>query len=49
MNAGPAGEGMWIPIDPGDGAGANDDGDGTGRPTLPGDGTSTLEGDGTII
>ncbi len=33
-----AGDGMCIPRDDGDGAGTNDDGDGTWRVGLPGDG-----------
>jgi len=42
---GAAGEGMWTPRAPGDGAGANGDGDATCSATLLGDGTSMLDGD----
>ena len=49
MKAVAAGDGMCIPMEPGDGAGAKEDGDGTGKLTFPGEGTRTLDGDGTII
>jgi len=42
---GAAGEGMWTPRAPGDGAGANGDGEATCSATLLGDGTSMLDGD----
>ena len=37
---------MWIPRDWGDGAATNDDGDGTWRAGLLGDGAIMLDGDG---
>jgi len=39
-------DGMWIPRLEGDGAGTNEDGDGTCRAGLLGDGAITLLGDG---
>jgi len=42
----PTGDGIVIPRDWGDGAGTNDDGDGTCRVALLGDEAITVEGDG---
>ena len=43
-----AGDGMCIPNDDGDGAGTNEEGDGTCKAGLPGEGAIMLLGDGAI-
>ena len=46
---GAAGDGMCIPREAGDGAGTNEDGDGTCSPALPGDWAIMFDGDGAVI